>query len=154
MKARRGKMRAAAAFLLLAWVAGCGGQRGFERFVPSEDAARATLETVLRAWQNGEPPGSIPDATPPIQIVDSKRRLGQRLERFEILGPVPAEGHRRFAVRLILDNPPEEQKARFVVIGLDPVWVFRLEDYERMIHWEMPMTEPTSRETVTTPASR
>jgi hypothetical protein len=139
--------------LLLACVSGCGGPRGFERFMPSEEGARAALETVLKAWQNGEPPGGITHVTPAVQAVDTLRRPGQRLQRYDVLGPVPADGHRRFAVRLFLENPGEEQKARFVVIGREPLWVFRLEDYERMIHWEMPMSEPTSRETARTATS-
>jgi hypothetical protein len=147
MRVRLGSVVGAGGCLLLACVVGCGRKPGYERFVPSEDAGRSALEAVLKAWQAGEPPGAITDATPPVQTVDTHRRPGQRLRRYEVLGPVPAEGHRRFAVRLFLDNPPEEQKARFVVIGLDPLWVFRLEDYEKMIHWEMDMTEPTSRGT-------
>jgi hypothetical protein len=140
-------------WLVLACFAGCGGQRGAERYAPAEDTARTALEAVLNAWQNGDPPGSITDVTPAVQVVDTLRRPGQQLQRYEILGPVPAEGHRRFAVRLFLENPHEEQKARFVVIGLDPLWVFRLEDFERMVHWEMPMAEPTARGTAPTPAS-
>jgi hypothetical protein len=154
MRALLSKIVGAAGWLLLVCASGCGSRPGYERFVPSEDAGRSALEVVLKAWQNGEPPGSIPDVTPAIHAVDTHRRLGQRLERYEVLGPVPADGHRRFAVRLFLDNPREEQKARFVVIGLDPLWVFRLEDYERMIHWEMPMPDSTSKETVTAAPSR
>jgi hypothetical protein len=32
-----------------------------------------------------------------------------------------------------------------VVIGIDPLWVFRHEDYDLLLHWEHPM-EPVSVE--------
>jgi hypothetical protein len=147
MQARLNRMLGAGGCLLLACVAGCGAKPGYQRYVPSEDAGQTALEAVLQAWQQGEPPGGLTDVTPAVQVVDTHRRPAQRLRRFEVLGPVPADGQRRYAVRLFLDNPPEEQKARFVVIGLDPLWVFRLEDYETMIHWEMAMPEATSRGT-------
>jgi hypothetical protein len=138
--------------LLLVVCTGCGRKAGFERFVPSEDTGRSALEAMLQAWQDGNPPGAITECTPVIQVVDTHRRPRQRLQRYEILGPVPADGQRRFAVRLVLDNPPEEQKARFVVVGLDPLWVFRLEDFDMLIHMEMPMAGPTSKEAVKVPA--
>ena len=46
---------------------------------------------------------------------------------------------RAFAVRLSLENPPEVQVVRYLVVGNDPLWVFRQEDYEMISHWEHPM---------------
>jgi hypothetical protein len=132
--------RALAWALALVCAAGCARREGAERYVPAEADARRALETALRAWQDGQAPGKIDTATPPVVVVDSGRRDGQRLGRYDVLGEVAGDGPRCFAVRLLLDDPPEERKARFVVFGISPVWVFRLEDYQKMIRWECDMT--------------
>jgi hypothetical protein len=124
--------------------AGCGGHRGFERYVPAEDTARRALETALAAWRDGGAADGPAHGLPALQVVDTQRREGQELRSYEILGAVPAEGgHRRFAVRLVLDNPAEEQKARYVVLGIEPLWVFRQEDLNKLMHWEMDMSAET-----------
>jgi hypothetical protein len=121
--------------LLLLCGAGCA-RRGYERYVPPPAAAQEALEAALGAWQDGRAPGLLESHAPPLMVVDSGRRPGQRLRGYEVLGEVPGDGPRSFAVRLLLDNPPREQKARFVVFGISPLWVFRHEDYEMMAHWD------------------
>jgi hypothetical protein len=62
---------------------------------------------------------------------------------FEVLGPIDLGVGRGFTVRLDLapeqEGQPAEQVVRYVVFGVDPLWVFRLEDYERISHWEHAM---------------
>ena len=41
-----------------------------------------------------------------------------------------------FTVQLALDAPPAEVRVRYYVIGIDPVWVVRQEDYDMLTHWE------------------
>lgn len=118
-----------------ALTAGCT-ERSTERYVPPAEPARQALEAALRSWQRGQPPGKLEDTSPTIQLVDNCRKEGQTLRGFTILGEAPGEGPRCFAVRLQLENPDEEQRTRFVVFGIDPLWVYRYEDYEMMIHWE------------------
>jgi hypothetical protein len=137
----------------LAWVAllagtlllgGCGTRRA-QRFIPSEESAERTLKTALTAWQNGKrPPSLIQETTPAVHLVDTNFKPGQKLARFTVLGPTTGDAQRCYAVRLTFDDPPEEVRARFVVMGLDPLWVVRYEDFERMCHWAMPdhTTEP------------
>ena len=133
----RATSRRTAGLLLGGLLLCCGcGPRGSERYCPPPAAAREALEAALGAWQEGRAPGLLDAHTPPIMVVDSERRPGQRLDRYEVLGEVPGDGPRCFAVRLLLDNPRREQKARFVVVGISPLWVFRQEDYEMMAHWE------------------
>jgi hypothetical protein len=91
------------------------------------------------AWQNGQPAGRIAASSPVVEGVDTHRRPGQKLQSYAILGEVAGDSPRCFAVRLNLENPRQEQTARFVVIGLDPLWVLRHEDYEMMAHWDHPM---------------
>jgi hypothetical protein len=93
----------------------------------------------LAAWQQGAAPGRIESTSPAVQVADSYRKPGQTLRTYEILGQTAAEGPRCFAVRLTLENPIEERKARYVVLGLDPLWVLSYEDYEMLAHWEMNM---------------
>jgi hypothetical protein len=130
--------RRTAGLLLGALLLLCGGcaRRGPERYYPPPPAAREALEAALAAWQDGQAPGLLEAHAPPLMVVDSGRRAGQCLSRYEILGEVPGDGPRCFAVRLLLDNPRQEQKARFVILGVSPLWVFRQEDYEMMAHWD------------------
>jgi hypothetical protein len=121
--------------------AGCAGGRGDACYIPAEETARRALEVVLAAWRDGGAADGPANGLPELQVVDTRRKEGQRLRGYEILGAVPAEGgHRRFAVRLVLEEPDEEQKARYVVIGIDPLWVWRQEDLDRLMHWEMDMS--------------
>ena len=53
----------------------------------------------------------------------------------------PADAECCYAVRLFLENPTQEQTVRFVVLGLDPVWVMRHEDYMMTLHWDMKMMQ-------------
>jgi len=124
-----------AAAALAAWCAGCGNDNRFERYVPSEARARQALEAALTAWQRGEPPGRIELSPVAVEFVDTGRRAGQHLRDFTILGEVPGDASRCFAVRLQLDDPPEEKRMRFVVVGLEPLWVMRYEDFEILTHW-------------------
>lgn len=110
---------------------------GFARFTPTEETARQALEAALRFWQNGHPSGKVDGFdNPKIILVDTCRLPGQTLEQFTILGEAAGEGPRCFAVRVNLSNPTEEQRLRFVVYGIDPLWIYRYEDYEMMTRWE------------------
>lgn len=133
---------------------GCGGSgpRSHDQLIPSEEAARAALETALSAWKGGQPPGKIQGTSPLVEVVDSHRRPGQRLQSYTILGEVPGVAPRCFAVRLALDEPAEEQKVRLVVLGVGPYKVFRHEDFEMLAHWEHPMDASTAKEA--TPADK
>jgi hypothetical protein len=119
-------------------LAGCGRQAGYERFVPAEQAARDALEKALASWQRGEPHGAVA-AAPAVQFVDTHHKPNQRLKAFAVLSLAPGEGPRVFTVRLTLDGPAEEVRARYVVLGIDPMWVMRQEDYDMTAHWEHPM---------------
>jgi hypothetical protein len=122
--------------------AGCGTGSGDERFIPSEGIAQRNLEMALGAWAAGRPPGLVQEASPAVRLVDTHHRPGQKLAAFSVLGPTTGDAHRCFAVRLTFDDPREEVRARFVVFGLDPLWVMRYEDYEMVMHWCDPPPRP------------
>jgi len=115
------------ACVLLA-LAGCG--RGTERYIPPEQASRRALEAALTAWQNGQPPGEVTSGPPAVRVVDSKWTAGQKISKFQILeedaGQVPVA----FSVRLTPKGAGKEQVVRYVVVGRDPLWVYREDDYK------------------------
>ena len=129
--------------LCLAAAAFCGCARQSEAakqsFVPPPELSRAALEAVLIDWQTGLPPGQIDRLPVTVQVVDQHRKEGQELEEFEIMGEAPGSAPRCFAVRLKLRRPEAEEKVRYVVVGIDPLWVFREEDFDGLSHWDHAM---------------
>ena len=130
--------RLPAALMLL--VLGCSDPAADPaRYYPPPDRAQAALEAALTGWQNGAAPGPVPGtADPVVQFVDTNRPPGQTLTAFTVLGVAPGDGPRVFTVRLTLGGASDGVRARFVVVGVDPIWVFRHEDYEMLGHWDHP----------------
>ena len=121
------------------------------KFIPSPAVTESAVKAAMEAWMNGQPTGPIEGTKPLIQLVDSQRKPGQVLTSYEILGEVPGNGARCFAVRVQLANPEKQERLRYAVVGIDPLWVFRLEDYEMLCHWAHPMGERKPSETPETP---
>jgi hypothetical protein len=76
---------------------------------------------------------------PSIQIVDTQRQQGQRLLSYDVISEDSLDVGRRYQVKVELDNPNAQQTLRFVVVGIDPLLVFRQEDYDMLAHWDMAM---------------
>lgn len=134
---RWGKACAGAMLILFAsWAGGCGSKA--PNYVPSRDASRQALETALNAWQNGGRVGkTIETASGRVQTVDSSWGKGKKLARFEILEEVSRpDGKRCFKARLHLQNPQDVQDVHYIVVGKDPLWIFREEDYKSYASWE------------------
>lgn len=140
-----------AAVAVVLAVAGCGHNPTAAEFVPSEESAQSALDAALRAWADGDASSPVAGTSPQVEVSDGLRTAGRRLVRYEILGPVPADAPRCFAVRLTLANPDQEVRERYVVLGLDPVWVWRYDDYVMLTHWDHTMP---SDKTKTTPPKR
>ena len=130
---------------LLALLTGCRSRDAdpFARFIPTAEIARKALTTGLQSWHDGHPAGLIEEASPKIIFVDSRHQSGCRLKAFEVLGEFPADKARGVAARVTLDDEDGGEPAvvRFVVLGIDPLWVYRQEDFEMFCHWMHPMTE-------------
>jgi hypothetical protein len=116
---------------------GCSSEKpsAKDRFIPPAELARTALEAVLVDWQAGHEPRSIDGLAVGVHLVDKQRKKKQTLAEFEILGEAPCEAARCFAVRVKLQNPDVEEKVRFLIVGIDPLWVFRQEDYENLSQW-------------------
>ncbi|HVL13189.1 MAG TPA: hypothetical protein VM529_11535 [Gemmata sp.] len=142
----RGRAPLAAVVLALLGGAGCSsrGQRN-EDFVPREEVARAGLDAYLAAWVRGETAQAVAGTNPPVMATDDLRAGGRRLKSYSILGQVPADAPLCFAVQLSLGDPPAESRERYVVVGIDPVWVWRYDDYLMITHWSHPMPAAKSQ---------
>jgi hypothetical protein len=118
---------------------GCAKSSGYDRYVPAPALAAEALEQVLAAWQSGDASQSLACCSSPIaiQVVDTTRQPGQRLADYEVLGEISGEGPRTFAVRLKFENPSLEEKALYYLVGINPLWVFRQEDYDAVAHWDV-----------------
>ena len=134
-----------AASLLVSLLTGCGASSA--RFKPTSDEARSSLEAALTAWRDGKPYGSVV-ATPPIQVGDSAWQAGDQVESFEIGEELDDDGTKQFVVAFKMKKPPGDQSVRYFVHGRDPVWVYREEDYKRMINMDNnPVTNAQSKST-------
>lgn len=127
---------------LVGLVSGCGSS--LARYTPTTDEARDSLTAALTAWRDGKPHGPL-DSKPPVQIADSAWQAGQMVESFEI-GEEKDEGDgtRKFDVKLKMKKPAGDLSVRYFVHGRDPVWVYREEDYKRMINMDNNPEPPSS----------
>ena len=131
--------------LLAAGLTGCDGGNGEATtpgYLPGWAEARHALESALAAWRDAPSPPPASFDSPAVKFVDKQRRPGQRLLSFEVLGRTEVENARQFTVRLRLEDEVAPRLVRYNVLGRNPVWVFRLEDYEAIAHWEMDMNQP------------
>lgn len=120
-------------------LSGCGTGRTNADYIPSPGESHEALSIALDAWKAGQPAGPVPGSSPVVHITDSSRASGQILDDYEILGNVPGNAARCLAVKLKLSNPTEEKRERYVIVGIDPLWIFRHEDYDMLLHWEHQM---------------
>jgi hypothetical protein len=131
LNSRRRWLAVAAGGLL--GLAGCSRSPGVADFTPPADNARRALEAALNHWQAGHKPGTVPGVSAPaVEVVDSKWKAGQQLRSFEVLKEeAPGPGPRYFTVRLTPPKGPA-QEVRYAVLGIDPIWVYREDDYRKL----------------------
>lgn len=125
--------------LTIGFVSGCERGPSAEDFVPPAETALSSLTALLENWQQGAPLDDLLQRTPAIRTADTQIPRDRLLTSFEILGETPVDGGRRFSVRLQLAAPAEEVDVQYVVVGIDPIWVFRKEDYDLLAHWDHAM---------------
>jgi hypothetical protein len=142
---RRHRQGRPAWFLVLVVAASCTGRDApLERYRPDAAVARAALDQALAAWQRGDALPLSGEAAPGVHVVDTHRTRGQRLERYEIVGELPDDNVRRFAVRLTLASPAAQRTVCYMIVGIEPIWVFHEDDLAMVSHWECPMPETAS----------
>lgn len=132
-------------FLLLSvglFVAGCQPTNKLEsnrRFVPSQQLASRALESALTNWQKQQPIAPLASGERVI-LIDARHGNGDRLTEFSVVGTQPWERGRRFVVELSVGDDAT-QRERFVVVGIDPLLVFRQEDFDMLANWMHPMND-------------
>lgn len=143
MEKNRSRLAFALTILLPGICAGCGRAPAEApvrtTVIPPVDEARDALRLALEDWQAGRPKGTIARPGSPVGVVDSLRTLERPLRSYQILGPLASDQGRCFAVRLALEAPDEERDERYLIFGWSPLWVFRMQDYELISHWEHAM---------------
>ncbi len=117
--------------VLVSMTLGCGGNSATQ-YIPTADTARGALQTALTTWQSGEKHGPITSSKPEINVFEARWQAGKKLESFEILEAVTGQEQPQFKVRLKLAGQPEET-ATYLVVGIDPLHIFRDADYQRAI---------------------
>lgn len=125
--------------IVLLGLVGCGKQK--QDFVPGPTAAEDAIRSAMEAWKEGGAVGEIAGTKPSIYVTDSNRKRGQTLSGYTILGEVPGSAGRTYMVELNLASPSEKLNAQYIVVGIDPLWIFRQEDYELLMHWDHHMPE-------------
>ncbi len=119
----------------------CGHREsaGPAHLLPDPALVRQALERSLRRWQDA--PEQVLTATPrdSVVFVDQQHQPAQELHEYAILSESETESSRRFLVRLSLASPEETITAVYHVFGKDPIWVYRSEDLDIVMHWECPM---------------
>ena len=126
-------LRQLALILALAVAAGCSRGGKVEDFTPAAAIARKALESALGHWQGGGQPGAVPGTSPAVEVTDAKWKAGLKLKTYEITGEEPLDGvgPRFFKVRLT-PTTGAAVETRYAVLGIDPLLVYRDEDYQKL----------------------
>lgn len=139
--------RIARTFGLLASIAlfsGCvhrDGDAARVGIVPGSTESRKALETSLAAWRDQESPKPELVTIGGLNFVDLTRLAGQKLDRYQILTEIEAPHARYLTARLQLTNPDETKVVRYLVFGAAPIWVYREEDFNMIMHWDHKMDD-------------
>lgn len=109
---------------------GCGAPE--RKFTPAVESARDALETSLEKWKEGGPHAVIEDFKVPINFIDARWQGGKKLESFEVLAEEKtATIAKIFSVKMKLAEDKEEKEVKYYIVGIDPLNIYREEDYNR-----------------------
>jgi hypothetical protein len=114
--------------LLIGVTSGCGGGSS-AAFTPSTTSARDALDSALAGWKKGDKPDALAKASPAVVVVDSDWQAGNKLDSYEILDEVQSEQERTFKVALTPAKTKKRIEVNYIVLGKDPLWVYREADY-------------------------
>jgi hypothetical protein len=142
-----GRMRWFLALLAVTICPSCGTAQpeAPPSLLPDPQLARQALQDALEEWRTSP----LADTTSPSRksmiFVDQQRRPGQKLREFAVLGDSVVDNCRRYVVRLSLAEPDESLLAAYYVFDRQPIWVYRVEDFDMMMHMDMaPEDSPRS----------
>jgi hypothetical protein len=120
----------AVAVAATAFTPGCSRRNTDTVYFPPAAQAHNAVEAALAAWKSGKPVGApLEGTTPTVRVVDSAWERGQRLAAFEILREETSEDAAPMVVvRLTMVGKPTPIEVRYLVAGVDPLWVYREDD--------------------------
>lgn len=112
---------------------GCGQSKKWSDYHPKEPQARKALETALNAWKNDQPMTRITGVKPAVDVQDFQWGDGEKLADFEVLkNEGGSEGPQWYEVKLTLKDSGKEETVKYAVFGIDPLMVYREEDYNKL----------------------
>lgn len=109
-------------------IIGCGANSE-KKYIPSTTAARDALDATLAAWKSGAPYGPIQSGKTPVNVFEGRWQAGKKLESFEVLREEPSEGPKKFVVSTKLIGEAKPTEIAYLVVGKDPLLVFREDDF-------------------------
>lgn len=142
-------LRAGALFIGVLFFCGCSSSNDdAERFTPASDLARRALEAILTERTTGESSPGLRAGLPGLHVIDTHQKPEEKLSEFQILGERPSDTGRMFVVELTFQGVEKPQKVHFIVVGIDPLLIFREEDLAMVAHWDhvMPEAKPSEKE--------
>ena len=139
-------MRPLALCLLLIVPPALGGCGPGSAPLPSTEAAREALRASLDAWKAGRPASTLAARQPGVDFVDFEWKAGQKLADYALGEESPGQGTQTFAATLTLPGTSTPKKVEYMVLGLDPIRIYRDEDFRRALNMDnAPPTNPRSK---------
>jgi hypothetical protein len=114
-------------------LAGCGGGSAP---LPSTVAVRQALQASLDAWKAGKPASSLSESKPSIEFVDFEWKAGKVLSEYTLGEETPGQGTQTVAATLTLKGDPAARKVQYMVLGLEPIRIYRDEDFNRAMNMD------------------
>ena len=121
--------------------AGCGDGSAP---LPSTVASRQALQASLDAWKAGKAASSLSAEKPSIEVVDFEWKAGKVLTEYALGEDSPGQGTQTFSATLTLKGELATKSVRYMVLGLDPIRIYRDEDFNRAMNMDN-APAPTSK---------
>jgi hypothetical protein len=116
-------------------ISGCLGGGGSAP-LPSTATAREALQKSLDTWKAGKPSSSLVGEKPSIDAVDFEWKAGKVLTDFAIGEESPGQGTQTLSATLTIKGVEAPRKVQYMVLGLDPVRIYRDEDFHRALNMD------------------
>jgi hypothetical protein len=120
-------------FGLVAWAClmiGCSGAPD-KKYIPAAVTAKGALAAALEKWKSGAAHATVIEFDVPIDIFDARWQNGKKLASYEILHEVDSTGPKTFAVLMKLEDENEPKEVTYLVVGKNPLLIFREQDYQK-----------------------
>ncbi|WP_165230754.1 hypothetical protein [Aquisphaera insulae] len=122
-----------AAILITITLGGCGNPSAP---LSSAEQARKSLELGLEAWKAGRSAAPLREEKPAVDFVDYQWKAGTKLVGYLVDSDSADSETHTFTVELTTADAKGPRKVQYMVLGLDPIHVFRDEDYNRTLNMD------------------